>query len=252
MLLDSPSPPEPPAPAPPPRRRALDNPRVLTLVAVLLVGALVAFTWLPGIAGLEQTLVSEAVLYALAAVALALLATLVFVLARNIIKLWVERRQGAPFARFRAKLVAALLAMTIVPATLVLVIGSEFLRSSADRWFSLPVDDVLEAAKDIATLFYRERQESAGLRAAHLAESLSASDVEQGQVQALQVIARGELATMRDGLVEIYQAVPTPAGARDAVFLLALEAGSPPRDVVRASADRIAARVAASGRDAAT
>ena len=251
MLLDSTPPPGPPAP-PQPHRRALDNPRVLTLVAVLLVGALVAFTWLPGIAGLEQTLVSEAVLYALAAVALALLVTLVFVLARNIIKLWVERRQDAPFARFRAKLVAALLAMTIVPATLVLVIGSEFLRSSADRWFSVPVDDALEASKEIATLFYRERQESAGLRAAHLAESLPAADVEQGQVQALQVIARGELATMRDGLVEIYQAVPTPAGARDAVFLLALEAGSPPRDVVRASADRIAARVAASGRDAAT
>ncbi|MCR4375097.1 MAG: HAMP domain-containing protein, partial [Acidobacteria bacterium] len=251
MLLDSPSPPEPPAPAPP-RRRALDNPRVLILGVLLLVGVLVAATWLPGIAGLEQTLVSEAVLYALAAVALALLATLVFVLARNIIKLWVERRQGAPFARFRAKLVAALLAMTIVPATLVLVIGSEFLRSSADRWFSVPVGDALEASKEIATLFYRERQESAGLRAARLADSLPPADVEQGQVQALQVIARGELATMRDGLVEIYQTVPTPGGERDAVFLLALEAGAPPRDVVRASADRIAARVAASGREAAT
>jgi two-component system nitrogen regulation sensor histidine kinase NtrY len=57
---------------------------------------------------------------------------------------------------------------------------------------------------------------------------------------------------MRDGLVEIYQAVPTAAGTRDAVFLLALEAGSPPRDVVRASADRIAAQVAASGGEGAT
>jgi two-component system nitrogen regulation sensor histidine kinase NtrY len=46
--------------------------------------------------------------------------------------------------------------------------------------------------------------------------------------------------------------VPTPSGERDAVFLLALEAGAPPRDIVRASADRIAARVAASGRVDAT
>jgi two-component system nitrogen regulation sensor histidine kinase NtrY len=108
MLLDTPTP-----PATTPRRRALDNPRILTLAVVLLVGVLVAATWLPSVVGLES-LVSEVMLYALAALDLALLAVLVFVLARNIIKLWVERRQGAPFARFRAKLVAALLAMTIL------------------------------------------------------------------------------------------------------------------------------------------
>ena len=45
-----------------------------------------------------------------------MLAALVFVLARNIIKLVVERRRALPFARFRAKLVALLLGMTLVPA----------------------------------------------------------------------------------------------------------------------------------------
>ena len=241
MLLDSTAP-----PAPPPRRRALDNPRILTLAVLLLIGVLVAATWLPNVVGLDS-LVSEVVLYALAAVDLAMLAALVFVLARNIIKLWVERRQGAPFARFRAKLVAALLAMTIVPATLVLVIGSEFLRSSANRWFSVPVESALSAARQVASQYYRERQESVTVRATWLASSLSPIDIETGNMAALQATARGELATMRDGLIELYQAVPTPAGERNAVFLLALEAGTPPRDAVRASADRIAARVAASG-----
>ena len=66
-----------------------------------------------------------------------------FVLARNLVKLWVERRQAAPFARFRAKLVAALLAMTIVPAVLVLISGSQISRNSVERWFSEPVDEVL-------------------------------------------------------------------------------------------------------------
>ena len=53
---------------------------------------------------------------------------LFFVLARNLLKLWVEQRQAAPFARFRAKLVAALLAMTIIPAVLVLISGSQIIR----------------------------------------------------------------------------------------------------------------------------
>src|SRR5688572_18188836 len=246
MLLDSPAP-----PVAPPRRRALDNPRILTLAVVLLIGVLVAAAWLPSAIGLEA-LVSEVVLYGLAAVDLALLATLVFVLGRNIIKLWVERRQGAPFARFRTKLVAAMLAMTIVPATLVLVIGGEYLRSSSNRWFSVPVDEALSSAQKVAKGYVDERKESVTLRAAWLASSVSAADMESGNLAGLQAAARGELATMRDGLIEMYQAVPTPEGERDAVFLLALEAASPPRDAVQASADRIAARVAGSGREETT
>ncbi len=250
MLLDSPAPP-PPAPASPSRRSALDNPRVLALAVFFLLAVLAVALWLPSLAG-EEALIGEVVLYALAAVDLAMLAALVFVLARNIIKLWVERRHGAPFARFRAKLVAALLAMTIVPASLVLVVGSEFLRSSANRWFSVPVDEALGAAQTIAAQYYRERQETVRLRAAWLATSLPAADMAAGNVTQLQAIARSDLATMRDGLIEMYQTVPTPAGERDAVFLLALEAGVPPRDLVRASADRIAARTAASGQVQAT
>ena len=53
-----------------------------------------------------------------------MLLALAFVLARNVIKLLVERRRALPFARFRAKLVLALLGMTLIPAVLVLIVGS--------------------------------------------------------------------------------------------------------------------------------
>jgi two-component system, NtrC family, nitrogen regulation sensor histidine kinase NtrY len=246
MLLDSPTPIAEPAPAP--RRRALDNPRILTVAVILLIAVLVAATWLPGVIGVES-LVSEVVLYALAAVDLGLLAVLAFVLVRNVIKLWVERRQGAPFARFRAKLVAALLAMTIIPATLVLVIGSEYLRNVSDQVFSEPIDEALSAAQTIAQTYYNDRRESVSLRAASVAAIASPADFEAGNVLGLQASARIARAMMRDGLIELYQTVPTPAGERDAAFLLAIEAGAPPRDAVRAAADRLASRVAASGRE---
>ncbi len=244
MLLDAP----PPPPAPPVRRRTLDNPRALVGLALLLVAVLVAVLWVPGrISRMEEMVVNEGVFYALAAVALSTLLALLFVLGRNIIKLWVERRRGAPFARFRAKLVAALLAMTIVPASLVLIIGSEFLRSSADRWFSVPVDEALDSASTIAAQYYRERQDSVILRANRLSTVIPPDLIDTGDVAGLSALVRGELATMRDGLVEVYQTVPTATGERDATFLLAQQVGSPPPDAVRASADRLAARVAASG-----
>ena len=75
---------------------------------------------------------------------------LAFVLARNVIKLVVERRRALPFARFRAKLVVALLGLTIIPSVLVLIVGSELISNSASRWFSSPIEDVLTSANEIA------------------------------------------------------------------------------------------------------
>ena len=79
-------------------------------------------------------------------------------LARNIVKLVVERRRALPFARFRAKLVALLLGMTLVPAVLVLIVGSELIRTSVDRWFNAPMDEILSSANQIAGDYYHERQ----------------------------------------------------------------------------------------------
>jgi two-component system nitrogen regulation sensor histidine kinase NtrY len=246
MLLDAP-PPETPRPTEP-RRRTLDNPRALAGLALLLVAILVAMLWVPGRVGrLEESLDNNVILYALAAVNLTMLAAILFVLGRNIVKLLVERRRGEPFARFRAKLVAALLAMTIIPASLVLIIGSQFLRTSADRWFSVPVDEALESAQIIAAQYYRERQEAVTLRADRLSTLVPPGLIEAGDVTTISGFVRGELSTMRDGLVEVYQTVPTATGERDAVFLLAQQVGTPPPDAVRASADRLAARVAATG-----
>ncbi len=75
-------------------------------------------------ARLSPDFLTEFVLYALSATNFTMLVALVFVLARNVIKLVVERRRALPFARFRAKLVALLLGMTLIPAVLVLAVGS--------------------------------------------------------------------------------------------------------------------------------
>jgi len=246
MLLDAPPPAPPPAPTA--RRRALDNPRVLLTLVLVLAAILVGVMWVPArINRLEESLISEVVLYAVAAVDVAMLLALLFVLVRNIIKVFVERKAGTPFARFRTKLVLAMIGLTIVPASLVLIIGNEFLRSSADRWFSVPVDEALDSAATIAAQYYRERQEAVTLRAARLTDILPPPLIEAGDVPAITGLVRGELSTMRDGLVEVYQTVPTATGERDAVFLLAQQTGAPPPDAVRASADRLAARVAATG-----
>ena len=40
--------------------------------------------------------------------------------------------------------------MTLVPAVLVLIVGSELIRTSVDRWFNAPMDEILSSANQIA------------------------------------------------------------------------------------------------------
>jgi two-component system nitrogen regulation sensor histidine kinase NtrY len=236
-----------PPDAAPARRRALDNPRVLIAAALLLLAMLVGLFWLS-----ERTteialpLLTDVILYALLAVDVALLVALFFVLARNLLKLWVEQRRAAPFARFRAKLVAALLAMTIIPAVLVLISGSGVIRNVAARWFSPPVDRILISAQTLATEWYRDHQDEMRFRAERLAAAVSAN----GEAD-LDRLVNAELATMRDGMIEVYHAVTEPGRPPEVTLVTARESTTLPQNAVRASsasADRIAALAVAAGR----
>ena len=87
------------------RRRWLDSPRVLVSAGVLLLAIMAALFWLANrTSEIAPQLLTDVLLYALLAVDLVLLAALAFVLGRNLLKLWVEQRRAAPFARFRGKL----------------------------------------------------------------------------------------------------------------------------------------------------
>ena len=239
----------PPPPPPPPRRRVLDNPRVLTVLALLLVAIMVGLFWLSSrTAEIEPQLVNDVLLTALLSVNLALLVALLFVLGRNLLKLWVERRRGEPFARFRTKLVGALLAMTIVPAVLVLISGSEILRTSVAQWFTAPGDQVVTGAMTIAQRFYLEQQKSMALHAKHLAERLPATAVAQSDEGAVNPQISAELETMSDGLIELYRVVTGPTGARDVEYVSGVESSNVPSDRVRAAADRLALKTVESAK----
>src|SRR4249920_2461481 len=141
------------------RRPFRDNPRlILAGIGVLLAVLIALLAIANGTSQFSPDFLSEFVLYALSAADLTMLAALVFVLARNIIKLVVERRKALPFARFRAKLVALLLGMTLVPTVLVLIVGSELIRTNIDRWFNAPMAEILSSANQIASDYYHEQQ----------------------------------------------------------------------------------------------
>src|SRR5215831_8125958 len=181
-----------------PRRPFRDNPRlILAGIAVLacaLVALLVAANRTPR---LSPDFLSEFVLYGVTAADLTMLAALLFVLARNVIKLVVERRRALPFARFRSKLVAVLMGMTIVPAVLVLIVGSELIRTSVERWFNAPMDEVLSSANKIAADYYAERQNAVTDHATRIARTLASVDLAARDVRPIRDLLTPDVTSRR-------------------------------------------------------
>src|SRR6185436_9607034 len=195
-------------------------------------------------------LATEFVLYALIAVDLTMLAALVFVLARNLVKVIVEQRRGLPFAHFRAKLIAMLMGMTVVPAVLVLLVGSELISTNIERWFNAPMDEILSSANQVAGDYYRERQLLVADHAARIAKTVGDLDLSAADVQPLRDTLNAEVSTRRVRRVVVYRVQPaTDAPAVTPIF--DVTDPSLPARFDRALVDRLAARVAGGSADTA-
>lgn len=245
-LSSAPRPDTRPTSAVPPARLPFrDNPRLILLGIVVLVGALAAIVLVAQrTARLSPDFLTEVVLYALSATNVMMLLALVFVLARNLIKVLVERRRAMPFARFRAKLVFVLMGMTLVPAVLVLIVGSQVVLTAVDRWFNAPMDEILSSANQIAADYYEERQRFAGDQARRLARALGAADLSAPDVGPVRDLVAPEVNQQRIGMVQVYRAVRRAGGQVDAEPVVDVASPTMPPGAAGASADRFAARAA--------
>jgi len=230
------------------RRPFRDNPRLILAGIVLLVAVLILILAVANrTPRLSPDFLSEFVLYALSAADFTILVVFVWLLGRNIVKLVVERRRGLPFARFRSKLVALLLAMTLVPAVLVLIVGSELISRSVDRWFNAPMDEILASANRIAADYYHERQMQVSDHASRIARALSSVDLRNADVRPIRDLLSPEVTLQRVQMVDVYRAAPGSLPQLEPVVDLA--APSLPPGSARAAADRLAAQVLAGSRD---
>src|SRR3989441_4742034 len=225
----------------PPRRPFRDNPRlILAGIGILVVVLIALLAIASGTSRFSPDFLSEVVLYALSAADLTMLAALVFVLARNVIKLVVERRRALPFARFRAKLVAVLLSMTLVPSVLVLIAGSEVIRTSIDQWFNAPMDDILASANKIAGDYYQERHRLVSDHASRLARALSTVDLAAADVRPIRDLIAPDVTLQRVKMVQVFRAEQAEGGRPSVVPVVDVVATGMPAGYNRASADRLA------------
>jgi two-component system nitrogen regulation sensor histidine kinase NtrY len=83
-----------------------------------------------------------------------LLLLLIFLIFRNIVKVFVERRGKIFGSSLKAKLIAAFVAFSTVPTLIMFVISVFYINSSFDKWFSVKMVGVLKSSLEVTNAYY--------------------------------------------------------------------------------------------------
>ncbi len=108
---------------------------------------------------------------ALSALIFLLFVALTFVLARNLLKLFAERRLGVLGSKFRTRLVVAGLLLSFLPVIVMFWFAYGLMNRSIDKWFSRPVEEVHADTTAIASLLSNYAAQNARAEAVSIAAS---------------------------------------------------------------------------------
>ncbi|MFZ3266177.1 MAG: ATP-binding protein [Terriglobales bacterium] len=132
-----------------------------------------------------------------------------FVLGRNLLKLYAERRQGIAGSKFRTRLVVVNLLLSFLPVIAMFWFSYGLMNRSIDKWFSQPVEEVRTDTAAMSALLY----DYAGQNATSEAQSIAESEEFQT------AFAKGNFPAVND---ELREHIPTLQGG----FVLALTDGN--------------------------
>jgi hypothetical protein len=111
------------------------------------------------------------VFYALSLLISLLFVALTFVLARNLLKLFAERRLGVLGSKFRTRMVVGALLLSFVPVMVMYWFAYGLMNRSIDKWFSTPVEEVRNDTHAMASLLSEYAAQNARAEAMAIAAS---------------------------------------------------------------------------------
>jgi two-component system nitrogen regulation sensor histidine kinase NtrY len=120
----------------------------------------------------SPTSVTDILLSSMQIIVLLLFLVLLFVLGRNLVKLYLERKRKVVGSHFKTKLVLFFIALSFIPTLLLFFFASDLISRNIELWFKTPFDKILEDTKSLADGVYASAGETANHYAAELGNDI--------------------------------------------------------------------------------
>src|SRR6476659_1856967 len=195
------------------------------LIIILAVPSLILFAVLFSLSSSDLSFIKPktseetVVLVSLTILVSLLFGGLTFVLLRNLIKVFSERRLGVLGSKFRTRLVVGSLLLSFVPVIVMFWFSYGLMNRSIERWFSTPIEEVQRDTAIMADLLSRYAAENAQADALSIASTPDTQRAFEGhsfsgvikEFRARQATLQGGFAVaIQDGNSEASFGLPAP------------------------------------------
>jgi len=140
------------------RRRKRES---VIIVAIILLVAILTFAENRVIHfGADFPISNTILMFILININLLLLILLIFLVLRNLVKLLYDRKRKVMGAKLRTKLVVAFIALTLLPTIVLFFFSINFITTSIEFWFNVPVEQALENSLRVGRNIYTFAEEN--------------------------------------------------------------------------------------------
>ena len=147
--------------------------RIIIIVSAVLILTLTFLeTYLSKSRG-QLPVTNNVLVYFLLNVNILLLILMTFLVIRNVVKLFFERRRGILGSKLRTKLIASFVGLSIVPTLLLFWISASFITNTIDNWFSFQLEKSLEESLEVAQTYYHDLSENSLFFGKNISTSIS-------------------------------------------------------------------------------
>ena len=143
--------------------------------------------------------------YGISSINVILILLLLFLIIRNVVKLFYEHRRGVIGSKLRTKLVATFVGLSLVPTILLFLFAINFLSYGIESWFNLKIGDALNKSLEVAQVYYQQMEEQAKFNARQMSADITKNRLyEKERAEYLKSFISQRQKNSKIGMVETY------------------------------------------------
>ncbi|MGD9247234.1 MAG: ATP-binding protein [Desulfobacteraceae bacterium] len=101
---------------------------------------------------------NQVLIFTMVNINLLLLLLLIFLVFRNLVKLFYDRKHKVMGVKLRTRLVVAFITLTLLPTIVLFLFSINFITSSIEFWFNVPVEQALKNSLEIGRKIYQRTE----------------------------------------------------------------------------------------------
>ena len=143
--------------------------------------------------------------YGLTSINFILIVLLLFLIIRNLFKLFDEHRRGIIGSRLRTKLVAMFVGLSLIPTIVLFIFAINFLSYSIEFWFNIKIGDALNRSLEVAQVYYQQMEEQAKFNARQISADITKNRLyEKNRAEYLKILIGQRQKNYKGGMIETF------------------------------------------------